>query len=57
MSAIDDLDPDQRLKYQQFVDIISWEGDPTRPLMLLRSAAWNLEVWLSAFVGCKRGPG
>lgn len=40
----DDLDPEQRDKYQQFLDITNWEGDANLPLVLLRSSNWNVEV-------------
>lgn len=44
MSALEELDTDQRDKYQQFLDFTNWEGDPVLPLILLRSAHWNVEV-------------
>lgn len=44
MSSIEDLNPEQAEKYQQFVLITNWEKDPLLPLLYLRSTNWDLEV-------------
>lgn len=44
MSSLDSLTPEQREKYQQFVEFTEWKGDADSPLALLNSSNWNVQT-------------
>ncbi|CDO56085.1 similar to Saccharomyces cerevisiae YDL091C UBX3 UBX (ubiquitin regulatory X) domain-containing protein that interacts with Cdc48p [Geotrichum candidum] len=44
MSSLDNLTPEQREKYQQFVEFTQWKGDSDSPLALLNSTNWNVQT-------------
>ncbi|KAF5094791.1 hypothetical protein D0Z00_003395 [Geotrichum galactomycetum] len=57
MSSLDNLTPEQREKYQQFVEFTQWKGDSDSPLALLNSTNWNVQTAIALhFDDTQAGP-
>lgn len=56
MSSVDSLTSEQQEKYQLFLGVTNWEGDPQLPIQLLTASNWDVEMAVGLHLDASQGP-